>query len=158
MVRGRLRHAIPPTTLRSHVAANDLTARLAKVSLEDEEEKKKAKEQPSTASPLDDLLAVCTISERIPFDKFFVHTEFTPLLRGTDTTIRKYGEASYSEVFTVGAEDTAVVVKVIPLLGDNAEFDVELPDCSEIPDVVREIEMTRRMAGVPGGGFVDFLG
>ena len=78
------------------------------------------------------------------------------------TTIQKLGEASYSEVFglTAGGGESDVVVKVIPLLqlGSDVRNEVELPDCSVTEDVMREIEITQKMAGLPGHGFVDYLG
>ena len=54
-----------------------------------------------------------------------------------------------------------VVVKVVPLESEalsTAGERVKLPDCSSIGDVLREIETTRHMTGLKGGGFVEFLG
>jgi len=50
-------------------------------------------------------------------------------------------------------------VKVIPL-GEESQSSVgeEKPDCSSCEDVKREIEITKRMTGLEGGGFVTFLG
>lgn len=107
----------------------------------------------------------CSVNKSIiPFSGVFTTPEFAKLLpSGVVPQVTKLGEASYSEVFTVGADDSAVVVKVVPLLSNagtsgNGKAKVELPDCSEIEDVVREIEITKRMSQVPGGGFVEFLG
>jgi serine/threonine-protein kinase haspin len=110
------------------------------------------------------LLSCATTKTILPFTDAFTTPDFAELLPdGVSPTVTKVGEASYSEVFSVGEGDSAVVVKVVPLLGKAAPHSkgksaAELPDCSAIPDVVREIEITRRMSQTPGGGFVEFLG
>lgn len=112
-------------------------------------------EPPATAHDgLTSLLAQCTLSTPILFSEVFSHPAFSALVTGSE--IKKQGEASYSEVFRVGD----AVVKVIPLLGSEQPTDAEedVPDCSPADDVAREIEVTRRMAQVPGGGFVGFRG
>lgn len=109
-------------------------------------------------------LLECSVTKRIlRFSDVFSSPDFTKLLPCSGTpTVTKLGEASYSEVFTIGEEDGAVVVKVVPLLDSSVmgkgKPNVELPDCSEVADAVREIGITKRMSQVPGGGFVDFLG
>lgn len=72
----------------------------------------------------------------------------------------KVGEASYSEVFgfSQSAEDADLVLKVIPLFSGTVEADGSFPDCSSPEDVLREIEITKKMNQVPGGGFVEFRG
>lgn len=107
--------------------------------------------------PADDsltrLLAQCTLPSPVPFSDIFTHSAFSKLVSGSE--LKKQGEASYSEVFRVGD----AVVKVIPLLGGSEpEGEEDVPDCSGAEDVAREIEVTRRMARVPGGGFVGFRG
>lgn len=100
------------------------------------------------------LLAQCSVSQPIAFNDIFKHPAFSALVTGSE--LKKQGEASYSEVFRVGD----AVVKVIPLLGAERPADEEedVPDCSGADDVAREVEVTRRMAQVPGGGFVGFRG
>lgn len=115
------------------------------------------------------LMADSVVKEVIPFESAFSHPRFLELLPGAAGSVSpivlKLGEASYSEVFSVAASEDSpkVVVKVIPLLGfsgtsSKPKAKAELPDCSEVDDVVREVQITRRMSSVPGGGFVDFLG
>lgn len=110
----------------------------------------------SAGESLSRLLAQCSVPQPINFDDIFSHPAFSALVKGSQ--LRKQGEASYSEVFRVGD----AVVKVIPLLGTARPTDDEdvedVPDCSGADDVAREIEVTRRMAQVPGGGFVGFRG
>lgn len=100
------------------------------------------------------LLAQCTVSQPVAFSDVFKDPAFSTLVTGFE--LKKQGEASYSEVFRVGD----AVVKVIPLLGTDRPTDdgEDIPDCSSADDVAREIEVTRRMAQVPGGGFVGFRG
>lgn len=146
-------------------AADDLVQKLARVSLLE------AVPASTQSSPTSELLACCRQRKPLPFETVFSCPDFIARLpgrvpSGSKPVVRKLGEASYSEVFAVAASpsDAEVVVKVIPLLRgsprtspvDNTE--AELPDCSEIPEVVREIELTRHMAHAPGGGFTDFLG
>lgn len=149
----------------------DLADRLAAVSL-------KPSERPSTApaldstrshSSIDSLLRTCSFFRPQPFKVFlsspnFLFHTFSRRTFKDPPAIRKIGEASYSEVFgvsVVGREE--VVIKVIPLICESvppvgSKDKVELPDTSTVEDVVREIEVTKRMAQSPQGGFVDYLG
>ncbi|KAH7103717.1 hypothetical protein BKA62DRAFT_636222 [Auriculariales sp. MPI-PUGE-AT-0066] len=64
---------------------------------------------------------------------------------------RKVGEASYSEVFSIGE----VVLKIIPLRDPSRQGDVEedeLPSVSDVENVTREIAMTQEM-GIICDGF-----
>ncbi|KLT41186.1 hypothetical protein CC85DRAFT_248103 [Cutaneotrichosporon oleaginosum] len=132
-----------------------VTSRLRNVSLDALSE---------TETDLRRLLTCATSKTILPFSDAFTAPDFTELLpSGVSPTVTKVGEASYSEVFSVGDGDRAVVVKVVPLLGKTGSSSkgktvAEFPDCSAVPDVVREIEITRRMSQTPGGGFVEFLG
>lgn len=132
-----------------------VTSRLRHVSLDDLSKRETA---------LRSLLNCATCRTVLPFSDVFTNPDFAKLLpRDMPPTVNKVGEASYSEVFSVGEGDGAVVVKVVPLLGNSGpsskgKATAELPDCSAVPDVVREIEITRRMSLTPGGGFVEFLG
>ncbi|WRT68046.1 uncharacterized protein IL334_005021 [Kwoniella shivajii] len=78
--------------------------------------------------------------------------------------IRKVGEASYSEVFgltsSTNSDEIKYVLKVIPLLSltpSEKIVDKPMPDSSKPEDVKKEIEVTKRMGQVPGGGFVEFI-
>jgi hypothetical protein len=126
----------------------------------------------ASPAPLSDLLNICSLSSPVPFSAIFTKGDFLACLpgrlkSGSKPLIRKIGEASYSEVFSIRAspEDTEVVVKIIPLLDGDAREEPasddeaeEFPDCSDITEVMREIISTRHMGRVPGGGFIDFLG
>jgi hypothetical protein len=107
-----------------------------------------------------DLLPSCSSFSVHEFEGFFSSPLFLRAVFGASVapSIRKLGEASYSEVFGVKVGKKEVVVKIIPLLDDVHPAEIAVPDCSEILDVKREIIMTRRMAKVPRGGFVEFLG
>ncbi|WWC96524.1 hypothetical protein V866_003392 [Kwoniella sp. B9012] len=105
---------------------------------------------------LDDLLSACSSSSI---------GQFTNFLEGGQLpeygSIRKVGEASYSEVFgLVGNEEVRYVLKVIPLLSsaEVIKADGPMPDCTKMEDVKREIEVTKRMSQVPGGRFVEYIG
>lgn len=112
------------------------------------------------------LLDVCSAHELIPFESIFTDPAFLACLRGavpkgSSPVVTKIGEASYSEVFSVQAvlEDPAVIVKIIPLFNSASSSRTDpFPDCSEIPDVVKEITLTRHMDKLSGGGFSEFRG
>ncbi|WVQ65351.1 uncharacterized protein L199_003527 [Kwoniella botswanensis] len=105
---------------------------------------------------LGDLLSACSSSTIGQFTNFLEGGRLPEYC-----SIRKVGEASYSEVFglVVNAE-VRYVLKVIPLLS-SAEVnktDGPMPDCTKVEDGKREIEVTKRMSQVPGGGFVEYIG
>ncbi|TXT15882.1 hypothetical protein VHUM_00385 [Vanrija humicola] len=144
---------------------DDVTDHFERVTIRDTRKPKRSKApQLPKPSAIDSLLFSCSTPTLQPFGDVFTSESFGSLLPGGQTgspVIRKIGEASYSEVFTVASssEDEAIVVKIIPLLGESADAStVEVPDCSEAADVVREVETTKRMSSVPGGGFGNFLG
>ncbi|BEJ14016.1 hypothetical protein CspHIS471_0311900 [Cutaneotrichosporon sp. HIS471] len=147
----------PPRPVRgvANFEIEIVTSRLRNVSLD---------ELSSRETALRSLLKCATTKKIIPFSEAFTTPDFAKLLpSGMSPVVTKVGEASYSEVFSVGEGDSAVVVKVVPLLGktdseSKGKATTDLPDCSAISDVVREIEITRRMSQTPGGGFVQFLG
>lgn len=124
----------------------------------DTETEQAAEQEVEADGGLTRLLEQCLVPAPVPFSDIFTHPAFSALVSGSE--VRKQGEASYSEVFRVGD----AVVKVIPLLGEDEGAralegaDEDVPDCSGADDVAREIEVTRRMAQVPGGGFVGFRG
>lgn len=114
------------------------------------------------------LLKDCSSSTVHPFSAFLASSTFLSLVSPKSTSptkAHKIGEASYSEVFSFSTGNSApqAVVKVIPLFDEallrpDDRDEVELPDCSSPCDVLREIQITQKMAGLPGGGFVDFFG
>jgi len=154
----RTRRAVRETTA-------DLVEQIAKVTMTDN-----SNTTPSSApkTSLEGLLKTCSNSEVQPFSIFLASPILSSIIVPDATSlssIQKLGEASYSEVFslTLATERPPIVMKVIPLFDDallrpDERSEVELPDCSAPQDVLREIEITRKMAGLPGGGFVDFLG
>ncbi|WWC71025.1 uncharacterized protein I206_104978 [Kwoniella pini CBS 10737] len=108
---------------------------------------------------LNELLNICSSINVSPFSDFLAQGQLPEY-----DTIKKVGEASYSEVFGLACENEVKhVLKVIPLLSStlssaSAGENRVLPDCSRVQDVKREIEVTKRMSQVPGGGFVDYIG
>ncbi|WWC62880.1 uncharacterized protein I303_105478 [Kwoniella dejecticola CBS 10117] len=123
---------------------------------------------PVPSSPVEDpqialgeLLQACSSSTVYPFSDFLISGELPKY-----DNIKKVGEASYSEVFGLSSKGDAGVkhvVKVIPLLSAQKLNGQEgsaspMPDCSRVQDVKREIEVTKRMSQVPGGGFVEYIG
>lgn len=171
---GLPRYMPTPRTLRGETVLEvEIITKLRNVLLDKPTAESKPSEPGPSKPPTPDLsrlLSICTVDEILPFDEVFTHSKFLELLpqadkRTSSPVVRKLGEASYSEVFSVSAQEGSVdvVVKVIPLLGfsnlrGKQKTEVELPDCSEVDDVAREIGVTKRMSRVPGGGFVDFLG
>ncbi|KAG8936532.1 hypothetical protein FRC02_001498 [Tulasnella sp. 418] len=68
-------------------------------------------------------------------------------------SLRKIGEASFSEVFALGQ----VVIKVVPLiLNDGISTGSALPYASAVEDVEKEILITREM-GAAHSGFIKLL-
>lgn len=97
--------------------------------------------------PVDDLLSLCTISKVLNFAE---HID-TLLLQ---STIRKLGEASYSEVFLQSHQShlpaaTALptVLKIIPFGG--------LDQCM-LSSIIQEVSITKSMATIDG--FIGFCG
>lgn len=155
--------AVVITSVRKTIrdSSVDLAEHLAQISI--------APAQPSESaeptSAVDELLGVCTSPEVIPFEGFTTSQNLLsilPIKAKAQPVIRKIGEASYSEVFGITiANQSEVVVKVVPLMDEECILaaggdEEELPDCSRAEDVRREVEITKRMSGLPGGGFVTF--
>ena len=144
------------------VSPSDLINQFAKITIETvEDDSFHTAPEPDTEEdiPLDELLKACSFNRVCPFTGFLRSGTFTSLLPSTSTTpvIRKIGEATFSEVFGVSCGEYQVVVKIIPLTGEKSS-DAELPDPSSGRDVLREVEVTKHMTGLEGGGFVEFLG
>lgn len=108
--------------------------------------------------PLEELLAVCDSHEVETFDA--LRSVLAPQTNHAHrTTIVKVGEASFSEVYGVlggSTADQGTVVKVVPLGPGHFNRSDKLPDCSDPVDVLREIEITRKLSGTASGGFVDY--
>jgi len=107
--------------------------------------KKEVKEESEKKEGIDLLLQFCSKEEVVGFseyiDELFVNAE-----------IRKIGEASYSEVFSLKHGDgTTAVLKMVP-------FDVEGKDTSisNLEDILQEIRISRAMTKIEG--FADFHG
>lgn len=116
------------------------------------------KEKPSAQFALETLIQACSSTSVQEFNTFI--KSFPLFSASKDVFVTKVGEASYSEVFgfSQSAEVVDLVLKVIPLFSGTVETDVPFPDCSSPEDVLREIEITKKMNQVPGGGFVEFRG
>lgn len=120
---------------------------------------------------LDRLIESATLPTVQDFTAFLSSPAVLSLLdpdqQKSGLNIRKIGEASYSEVFAVTIkEGKEIVVKVIPLYDPDATPTAPTepgtrgshPDTSAPGDVLRELEITKRMSELPGGGVIDFLG
>jgi serine/threonine-protein kinase haspin len=121
-------------------------------------------EEKAVVSAFEALLELCGQTSVPSFSSIFSSPAFSSLFENpaAPPTIRKIGEASYSEVYSFCHDGMdARVVKVIPLQGSPAvggTLTDDIPDCSEEKDVLRELEITKRMSQVPGGGFIEFYG
>jgi hypothetical protein len=127
----------------------------------------------STLSPIQEfnrLVAASTSTQVHDFSTFISSPAVMSLLdpdsgsnSSSSSALRKIGEASYSEVFSMGiVGGKKIVIKVIPLVnhetGDVASEDI--PDTSYPRDVLRELEITQRMGEGegPASHFVKYLG
>ncbi|KAH7343215.1 hypothetical protein B0J17DRAFT_713411 [Rhizoctonia solani] len=101
------------------------------------------------------LLEECSQPEPIDLGAFVatfstddVHLRFPPTTFGPRRRWQKVGEASYSEVFRLGG----VVVKIVPLKMEHDGWNgVDGPCVSEMPDVQKEITITRAMGDMQSG-------
>jgi hypothetical protein len=127
----------------------------------------------SHAEELERLVSSCTSIKIHDFSNFITSPAVSSLLEpnegtstssstGTSMGFRKIGEASYSEVFSMGiVGGNKIVIKVIPLVGeDEGRERRDVPDTSYPKDVLRELEITQRMGGEEGStsSFVNLLG
>lgn len=154
--------AAPKPAIVQRIVEVEIVSRMRQISLDEQVSEPKAGPSKPTYAK---LLEACRFNEVLPFESVLCYPAFWELLpeRGDSTpqpVVKKLGEASYSEVFSVSATagSPGVVVKVVPLLRSSSSGVTELPDCSEVEDVRREIDITSRMSLVPGGGFAEFLG
>jgi hypothetical protein len=110
-----------------------------------EEEEYQETEKDQLLLPIEDqLLQLCDKHEVVDFT-----THINSLLK--DSTIRKLGEASYSEVFLVTPpkSSSTTVLKVIP-------FGKE--DQCEVKSILQEVRITKAMAETGIDGFIGFRG
>ena len=107
--------------------------------------KKEGKEGVKQAEGIALLLQFCSKEEVVEFSEYI--TEL--LLAGE---IRKLGEASYSEVFTLKRGDgTTAVLKIVPFAPEGDD-----PSISNLEDIVQEIRISRAMTNIEG--FANFHG
>ena len=144
---------------------NKLSRRRERISLSDDEEDvantsvesnltliastpKKEKESPLEAKRgIDLLLTFCTEAEVGDF------TEFINDLLNT-AEVKKLGEASYSEVFTLMHNNGATtVLKIVPF---NENTDEKSSSSSNLDDILQELRISQAMAKIDG--FADFQG
>ncbi|CDZ98592.1 Serine/threonine kinase (haspin family) [Phaffia rhodozyma] len=93
--------------------------------------------------PIDHLLEAChQIDPPLSFTEFVTTHQFFPHSTSrTKVTFNKVGEATYSEVFSVGlAKQKAIVMKIIPLLTDE--------EC--VKDVAKEISLGKLVGELDG--------
>lgn len=153
---------LPLRSQISDIKIEELSERLSDVTIKDSSAQKTGnganKEKPSAQFALEALIQACSSTSVQEFNTFI--KSFPLFSASKDVFVTKVGEASYSEVFgfSQSAEDVDLVLKVIPLFLGTVETDVPFPDCSSPEDVLREIEITKKMNQVPGGGFVEFRG
>lgn len=161
-------------TITTETEVDSLTERLSLTTIAPNHKAKSI----TTSAPttLEDLLRTCCTSPTIhPIASILTCPEFQTLFpspivapKKGDPIIHKIGEASYSEVFIVKNESSEVVIKIIPLASTADDRHINntqggggkdhVPDCTAIADVMREIGITKRMAEMVGGGFVEFVG
>lgn len=146
----------------SGIRVEELSERLSDVTIKDSSAQKTGngadKGKSSSQFALEALIQACSSASVQEFNAFIKSFPLFPASK--DVFMTKVGEASYSEVFgfSQSAEDADLVLKVIPLFSGTVEADGSFPDCSSPEDVLREIEITKKMNQVPGGGFVEFRG
>lgn len=148
---------------RPTVTVSDITEDVSHLSIE----------VPTTITLLDEfnnLVSACTLTEVHDFSTFISSPAVVSLLdpenQASGPSFKKIGEASYSEVYSMGIQKgKKIVIKVIPLVGHGDEAAVsvdgkELPDTSYPRDVMRELEITQRMGAGEGATsrFVNILG
>jgi hypothetical protein len=151
---------------RTVLSVSDITEDVTNLSIEEPA-------QTSLSTPLeefDSLVSACTLKEVHDFTTFISSPAVISLLDPEDQvsgpTFKKIGEASYSEVYSMGIQKgNKIVIKVIPLVdhGDAVtvrEEGKDLPDTSLPRDVLRELEITQRMGEGQGATsrFVNLLG
>ena len=150
---------------KTTVSVSDITEDVCNLSIE--------KPTCSTLSPeqeFENLVSACTLKAVHDFSAFVsspaVISLLDPASQDSGPSFTKIGEASYSEVYSMGVQKGKnIVIKVIPLVDHGEEITVsadgkDLPDTSHSRDVLRELEITKRMGDGEGATsrFVNFLG
>lgn len=156
-----LQSSHPKATARDD--AERLGPAFAGLSLGDpRKEESKTDERHSGTVSFKELLAACTSQDVLPFADAFTSDPFLALFAlgdGEARNIRKIGEATYSEVFGLSLGSAEIVIKIVPLQSDALEEgQAVMPESSSREDVLREMDVTKRMSCVEGRGFVEFLG
>jgi len=109
--------------------------------------KKDSKATPEPKTGLDLLLQFCVEDRVLDFSE-----HLTDLL--TNASVRKLGEASFSEVFTIKHQnEKASVLKIVPF--NHTADEIETP-ASTLEDILQELRISNTMSKVDG--FADFQG
>ncbi|ORX37137.1 hypothetical protein BD324DRAFT_624931 [Kockovaella imperatae] len=153
-------------TKKRVTSGSSLIAKFSQITIDLTESDESFTTAPETVErvPIEDLLSICTFSRVCPFSGFLSSTAFANLLTSAaaGSKVQKIGEATYSEVFGVRSGAQEVVVKIIPLEHEKtsavSSAEKDLPDLSSVRDVLKEIETTKHLKGLAGGGFVDYRG
>jgi hypothetical protein len=102
---------------------------------------------PELKKGIDLLLQFCSEEEVVPFPEYI-----NGILENAE--IRKLGEATFSEVFTLEHSDgTKKVLKIVPFFENNERKDNSM---SNLEDIIQEVRISRAMAKIEG--FADFHG
>ncbi|KAI9634839.1 uncharacterized protein MKK02DRAFT_37715 [Dioszegia hungarica] len=163
---GRLGLRERPVSPVSAIASTSTPTRIASRA---EEDSASLPSRPSSTLPL--IIAVPTLEGvcSSPDVNTFDHILGIASSIGTSSTstssssplMTKAGEATYSEVFSVtSGTEGRIVMKVIPITrgAPVTQEGVDSPYQSPAEDVAKEVEITKRMSGLEGGGFVTFCG
>ena len=153
------------TTRKASEKESKLSKRNARFSLSDNEDivdvslastaetliastpKKEEKVASELKEGIDLLLQFCLKGEVVGFTEYI-----DGILQSAE--VRKLGEASYSEVFTLKHKDGATnVLKIVPFFVNSDSKDNSM---SNLDDILQEIRISRAMANIEG--FADFQG
>jgi hypothetical protein len=109
---------------------------------------------------LDQLKAACTSPDVLSYDQLL--NALGNMLKGSPVRssikMEKMGEATYSEVYGAHFGEDNVVVKIIPLAGCCNGKVEDLPSLSRPEDVLKEVQISERLSGISGGGFIKYYG
>ena len=155
--KGRLQSSIEPEV--------ELLVQLDALQLDQDSRRTRTTGSPTTSSStaVERLASICSTSTLHDFTTLIGSShllDLIPIRKGssTDLRIQKIGEASYSEVYGFSRGADEVVIKVIPLEANSVVSGGDLPDCSKPEDVLKEVEMTKKMSNVREGGFIGYQG
>lgn len=160
-----LRSRAKSTVMKEVFDLTDLTTELEEIQLTPSKSAQSSISATSVSSTSDvdalgALLQACSTTETLNFDSFLASSHLLDLLPSrAQPSFSKIGEASYSEVFSVKRGKQELVIKVVPILPVcQKEATPEVPDCSSPEDVLREVEITKRLASLDTSGFIDIKG